>query len=48
MEIYIGEGEDDMSMADIIQLKMEEYDPKIYPIVDIPWDHYCNCWKPWR
>lgn len=39
---------DDMSMADILQTEMEELDPEICPVVDIPWDHYRNCWKPWR
>lgn len=39
---------DDISMADIIQPEMEEYDPKICPIVDIPWGHYRNCKKLWR
>lgn len=35
-------------MADIIQAENEEYDPSICPVVDIPWDHYRTCWKPWR
>lgn len=52
LEFYTGEGEDDlmddMSMADIIQPDMEEFDPDICPVVDIPWDHYRQCWKPWR